>query len=53
MYVRMYVRTYGWQNENNKMADNFCFASVCTEFRKNRTSQEPKELQKRSEDLQK
>ena len=37
---------HGWQNEN-KMAENFCFASVCTEFRKNKTCQEPKRLENR------
>ena len=43
----LFVIVHGWQNENNKMAENFCFASVSTEFRKNRTCQEPKRLQNR------
>ena len=47
-----FVIVHGWQNENNKMAENFCFLSVCTEFRKNRTCQVPKRLQIGSEDLQ-
>ena len=44
------IRNSPWltKMKKNKMAENFCFASVCAEFRKNRTSQEPKRLQNRA-----
>ena len=44
----LFVIVHGWKNGNNKIAESFCFASVCTEsVCKNRTSQEPKRLQNR------
>ena len=45
----LFVIVYGWQNENNKMAENFCFPNVCTEFRK---AKGQKDYKIGSEDLQ-
>ena len=49
----LFVIIHGCQNENNKMAENFCFASVCTEFRKSiEHVKSQKDYKIGSEDLQ-